>query len=133
MGISIIVVGYWKHKEGGMPTAEVLELFGKPQDEGLQGVLAYDNQTYCEFSITQENDTATVISIDRPYAHQSLYELLFELLERGPYMLFSPEGEITPVVARADMIEHLPQSVIEAFGRPVIVPDGASLSSTLFG
>ncbi|WP_317055911.1 hypothetical protein [Roseovarius rhodophyticola] len=133
MSISIIILGYWNQKEGGMPTSEVLELFGKSPNNDLEGVLAHDEKTYCEYSITQENNAATVISIDRPYGHHSLYELLFELLKRGPYMLFSPEGRIVPVVARSDMPEHLPENVIEAFGIPVVVTDGASLSSTLFG
>jgi hypothetical protein len=65
-------------------------------------------------------------SVNRPTADIRFYDTLVSILQSANLALYMP-GDCPPLIARAEVIPHLPASMVEALGAPRVVGTGAEI------
>src|SRR5215475_7716623 len=58
-------------------------------------------------------------SVNRPTASSELYVALFTIMRSATLALYMP-GNCPPLIARAEVAAHLPKSMVEKLGTPVV-------------
>ena len=134
MSTEYYIQGYTDEQPDGIAVADVLAAFGKREGDHDNGFyrLRYDENAHCDASLTVRDGLVTAICVHRPCHHQGLYRAIFEVLSKGPYVLFMPGGK-APLVARAEVAAHLPDDMVDALGAPVCVTDADRIPAELIG
>lgn len=134
MSTELYIQGYSLAGEDGLESVAVLEIFGiEPQPDGSTFFsLEYDAENSCELSIQESDGKATAITVIRPCGHERFWTAVFNLLRNGPYIAFMP-GIPAPFVVNAEVVNHLPEGIVDALGNPKHVSTVSEIMSQILG
>ena len=134
MSTEIYIQGFKNGKGYGIEASRVLDAFGAQTSDQKGGFyrLVYDDLNSCDFTLSEENGLVRGVCIFRPCAHADLYLSIFDLLQIGPYVAFTPGG-ISPVFARPEVRAAMPEDMVQAIGAPMQVQNAGDIPIALFG
>lgn len=134
VGAEYFIQGHSNGKADGIALQAILDAFDKQESDHKNGFyrLYYDETNVCDFTVGLENEVVTNICVHRPCGHQRLSESIFDVLRIGPYVLFAPGGN-SPIIAQPHMRAHLPDGMVEALGKPMLVHQAEDILTALFG
>lgn len=129
MSFDVILSSFRDGEPCGIDEERVREAFG-------QALIIYDSESPswrlefgggdCEVFITRlpdGNGGVSALMVSRPIADERLWNALFQIMRLGHAMLFylgCPE----PLIADEDAAQHIPDYMLQAIGRPVVVRFG---------
>jgi len=131
MSFDVYLQSFHNGELAGIPRQCVRDAFGPhvtetgPDDWQLR----YDDANSSALDLMGHDTDATMIlgfTVYRPCSDQRLWDALASILASGDVVLFFPGGR-APLVARSSVVHHLPASMIEALGQPVVVTSGREI------
>jgi len=76
--------------------------------------------------VDSETPLIESFSVNSPISDIRLYDTLISILRSANLAMYMP-GDCPPLVAKAEVIQHLPTGMIEALGSPRVVTSGVEL------
>src|SRR5215475_4706580 len=68
----------------------------------------------------EDSNEISSFNVNRPAAASELYVALFTIMRSATLALYMP-GNCPPLIARAEVAAHLPKSMVEKLGTPVVL------------
>ena len=75
-------------------------------------------------------DEISNLCISRPIKSITLYRIIFEIMKCGNFIFFAPDAQF-PIILNDAVINHLPEGMLTALGKPKIANSFESFSSFL--
>jgi len=125
MSFDVYLQSFHNGELAGIPRQRVRDAFGThlteigPDDWQLR----YDDANSCDLDLMGDDTDAAMVlgfTVYRPCSDQRLWDGLASILASGDVVLYFPGGR-APLVARSTVTDHLPASMVEALGQPVVV------------
>jgi hypothetical protein len=135
MSFDVYLQSFHNGEPAGIPSQRIRDAFGAHLTEIGPNFwqLRYDDANWCDLDLTAHETDATMISdftVHRPCSDQRLWDALASILASGDIVLYFP-GCRAPLVAQSAVIDHLPASMVEALGQPVIVTSGREIQEEI--
>jgi hypothetical protein len=84
-----------------------------------------DVDLYVDLSIEVSN-----LMIARPIESAALNRIIYEIMQCGRFVFFAPEAKF-PIILSCETVEHLPESMSEALGKPRVADSLETFSRLL--
>ena len=110
--------------------------------EKIQSVLfSYQNQIedacvvvelpegYVDFYVDLSGEISGLM-ISRPIESSTLNKIIYKIMQCGRFIFFAPDAKY-PIVLCAEVIDHLPDEMLESLGKPLIADDPETFSCLL--
>ena len=68
--------------------------------------------------------------ISHPCVHEDLDKVIYEIMGLGNFVFFAPDG-IHPIVLEEEVIDNLPEEMVNLIGEPKIAKDFSEFSKLL--
>ena len=135
MSFDVYLQSYHYGELAGIPRQRVRDTFGSHLTETGSNYwqLRYDDANWCDLDLTVHDTDATMVlgfTVHRPCSDQRLWDALASILASGDVVLYFPGGR-APLVARSTVTHHLPASMVEALGQPVVVTSGREIQQEI--
>ena len=131
MSFDVYVQSFKNGESAGIPRQRLREAFGPhlTETEADFWEIRYDDASACDLDLTPhatEPSSVRGFTVLRPCADQRLWDGLASVLASGNVVLYFPGGR-APLVAHDGVTQHLPPSMVEALGQPVVVTTGREI------
>jgi len=70
------------------------------------------------------------LMISRPVESSTLDKIIYEIMQCGRFIFFAPDAKF-PIVLCAEVIDHLPEEMLESLGKPQIADSPETFSCLL--
>ena len=119
MSFSIFVQSFQNGRAVNVPDELITKIFSKRfvSENADIRVLEYPDGSRSELKVRKDCPSAG-LSFSRPPASLEFWGAVLSILQQTPSCLYWPGGG--PVVAQATVSEHLPKSMIEGLGDPML-------------
>jgi|SRR5580658_2652666 hypothetical protein len=90
--------------------------------------IAYDSLNVCHIGVTPSTSAGDLLSsfyVERPCGDPRFWEALFQVLSRGPIVLYFPGGP--PIVANDEVLAALPKDASDSLGEARRVRSAAEI------
>ncbi len=131
MSFDVYVQSFQNGEFAGISRERVRDAFGAHVTDTKTDFwqLRYDDVDSCELDLTPHASDPGMVrgfTIHRPCADHRLWDALASVLALGDVVLYFPGGR-PRLVARGSVTQHLPPSMVEALGQPVVVTTGREI------
>ncbi len=135
MSFDIFIQWFQDGEPAGVLVEQVRSTLGSAlvaEDEhGWQLSFGPDCESDLYLSFVGDNDQSRVsgVTVNRPCAHEMLWEALFELMSLGNGVFYFPDAR--PLVRSPSAVDHLPADMVESLGEPEVVVQASALLAAI--
>ena len=131
MSIEVYVQFFDSGEPSHVATADVLAAIGRPVvlDQSGWGTLSVGGVEWCGLTGVHGENTSNVC-FHRPLIEPRLWVCIWQVLRLAHAVFYAPNDR-RPLVASADTVAHLPVSLVESLGAPIVVRSGAEIAATM--
>ena len=137
MGFDVFILSFKNGEPAGFPVQRIRDAFGAAVAESpaYDWRLCYDDQNLNGVMVMRHPTDQSLLhgfTVESPGGDLRLWDTLASILTLGPLaMVFSSGGP--PLIAKPEVVEHLPPSMIESMGQPRCVRSGTEILHAIQG
>jgi len=76
------------------------------------------------------SDEISSLMVSRPIESATLDRIIYEIMQCGRFVFFAPDAKF-PIVLCPEVVEHLPEKMVESLGNPQIADSPETFSCLL--